>query len=87
MGVFLQERSAFYAELVDMNSQVLLDESKKIEPKDYQDDAEMLQSPIFETAIRKTQDDPDFMDCLINMDTLKIVTFDELLNAKISSAE
>ncbi|MDR9853646.1 hypothetical protein RJP21_08540 [Paenibacillus sp. VCA1] len=58
MGVFLQERFAFYAELVDMNGQVFLDESKKIEPKDYQDDAEMLQSPSYVRMIpssRKNQ--------------------------------
>ncbi len=68
-----------YAEFVDMNGQVLIDESKRIEPKDYQDDIEALESPIYKAAIRITEDDPEFTDCLINLDTLEIITFDELL--------
>lgn len=75
-----------YAEFVDMNGQVIIDESKRIKPKDYLDDLEALPSPIYNTAIRVTEDDPEFTDCLINMDTLKIATFDELLNVQLTPA-
>lgn len=62
-----------YAEFVDMNGQIFIDESKRIEPKDYQDDIEALPSSIYKAAVRV-------------MDTLEIITFDELLNAKLTSA-
>lgn len=70
-----------YAKLVDLNGKVWLDETKKIKSKSYSDglDGRAPSTPISDSSVRPTSESPDFIDCLINIDTLKMVTYDELL--------